>query len=76
MIQRERWTGRRAADLDSEQQQRVYAGGYEPGPDGCMTGRDPRCMSPDELEVIGHQLNIADIGDPCEVSGVLRRQSE
>src|SRR5215472_3550002 len=59
MIQRERWAGRRAADLDSEDQQRAYAGGYEPGPDGTMTGRDPRRMSPGQLEAMGHQRTSA-----------------
>ena len=34
MFQRERWTRKRAADLDGEERQRAYAGGYEPGPDG------------------------------------------
>jgi hypothetical protein len=51
----ERWTAKRAADLDGEQIAAARIAGYEPGPDGTMTGRDPRRMSPDELEAMGHQ---------------------
>lgn len=52
---RERWTGKRAADLDAEQLTQAGAAGYEPGPDGCMVGRDPRTMTQAELLALGHQ---------------------
>jgi hypothetical protein len=55
MLQRERWIGKQAADLDGEQIAAARIAGYEPGPDGTMTGRDPRRMLPDELEAMGHQ---------------------
>ena len=51
----ERWSGKLSADLDAEEFERAKIAGYEPGPDGYMTGRDPRHMSPDELEAMGHQ---------------------
>jgi hypothetical protein len=51
----ERWTGKRAVDLDAEELERAQLNAYEPGPEGYMTGRDPRRMSPDELEAMGHQ---------------------
>jgi hypothetical protein len=51
----ERWTGKRSADLDTEELARARLGGYEPGPDGCMVGRDPRRISPAELKAMGHQ---------------------
>lgn len=59
MIQRERWSGKRAADLDSGEQPRASSGGCGPGPDGTMTGRNPRRRSPDELEAMGHQRMLA-----------------
>lgn len=53
--QREAWTNVQAADLDEIALSRAAAAGYEPGPDGYMTGRDPRTMTPDELLVMGHE---------------------
>jgi hypothetical protein len=51
---RERWTGLRAVDLNTEQLAEASVAGYEPGPDGYMVGRDPRAMSLAELEAVGH----------------------
>ena len=53
MSQRERWIGKRAADFDDEEQRQAYARGYEPGPDGTMTERDPRCNVARQLEAMG-----------------------
>ena len=53
--QRERWTGQRAVDLDEAELTRAAAGGYEPGPEGYMTGRDPRAMDRAEFEAMGHE---------------------
>jgi DNA-binding transcriptional regulator YiaG len=52
---REAWTGNRSADLSQDQFQAAARAGYEPGPEGYMTGRDPRRMSPDELRAMGHE---------------------
>jgi len=52
---RERWTGKRAADLDPEHLQRAAADGYEPGPDGYMVGRDPRDMDKEAMKLMGHE---------------------
>jgi len=52
---RECWTGKRAADLNTEQRGQAWSAGYEPGPDGCMVGRDPRTMTPAELLAMGHE---------------------
>ena len=52
---RERWAGIKNGDLDESRRQDAYADGYEPGPDGYMTGRDPRTMSPVELTGLGHK---------------------
>ena len=51
---REHWTGCKAAELDAGALSRAKVAGYEPGPDGYMTGRDPRTMTPAELVAIGH----------------------
>jgi hypothetical protein len=52
MSERERWTGRRPVDMSDAG--RAMAAGYEPGPDGYYTGRDPRSMTQSELLGIGH----------------------
>lgn len=59
MIQCERWADRRAADLDGGEQRRVYAGGYEPGPNGTTTEGDPRRVS--SLDVLLGYLRSADL---------------
>jgi len=66
-MQLERWTGKQAADLDAEELQRAYAGGYEPGQDGYMVGRNPRRMTVAELEAMGHARMSAPamIGAKC-----------
>ena len=50
----ERWSGKRNADLSDPDRQLAREDGYEPGPDGYLTGRDPRTMKPVELSRLGH----------------------
>lgn len=52
---RERWSGKKPADISPEESARAAAAGYEPGPDGYYVGRDPRCMTHVELEAMGHR---------------------
>jgi len=50
----ERWTANEPP-ISTPRSSRARLGGYELGPDGYMVGRDPRRMSPDELEAMGYQ---------------------
>jgi hypothetical protein len=51
---REMWTGKRVAELSDDDCMRAHIAGYEPDADGLLVGRDPRTMTPEELEAIGH----------------------
>jgi hypothetical protein len=54
----ERWTGKRAADLDAEELERAKIGGYEPGPDGYMVlYRDKSPVGVSAL--LGHRMTPA-----------------
>ena len=50
------WTGQKVADLTPDELRQAHAAGYEPNPhEPYLIGRDPRRMTIDEIEVIGHQ---------------------
>jgi hypothetical protein len=53
-MNRERWTGVAVSTCSEDDLAQAYAAGYEPeGP--YFVGRDPRRMSVDEIEALGHQ---------------------
>lgn len=51
---RERWSGKRPGGMSVEDVGLARSAGYEPGPDGYFTGRDPQ-MSQAELLVMGFE---------------------